>query len=176
MQGFLAIGRILRPQGRKGEVVAEMLTDFPSRFQSGQRVFVEVPGQKPAQARLEFAWLHKGKVVLKFPGVNSIEAAEELRGRCVFVSREEAVVLPAGQYYIGELKGCQVVVEREGSRKSVGRVVDVEPTGGVDLLRVADGPEETLIPLAQSICKVIDLEARVIVIDPPEDLLDINKE
>ncbi len=87
--------------------------------------------------------------------------------------------LPPHHYYVWELKGCQVVTDRDGVRSSVGTVTDVEPTGGVDVLRVARPNRcggDVLIPLAQAICTRIDPEAKTIVIDPPEDLLDLNKE
>lgn len=80
-------------------------------------------------------------------------------------------------YYLWELEGCQVVTEREGVQSKVGTVTEVESTGGVDLLHVSRGDGrggEILIPLAQAICTRIDPEAKTIVIDPPEDLLELN--
>ncbi|HZT70096.1 MAG TPA: ribosome maturation factor RimM [Terriglobia bacterium] len=175
LRGFVAIACIVRPQGRKGEVLAEILTDFPSRFTGLQHAFLNDPGNIPWEVKVERTWLHKGKVVLKFAGVDSIDGAEELRGRYVLVPEQEKVVLAAHQYYWFELKGCQVDILREGTRHRLGVVTDVEPTGGADLLHVFDGAEDILVPLAQDICKVIDTEARLIVIEPPEDLLDLNR-
>ena len=175
MRGFIAIARVLRPQGRKGEVLAEILTDFPSRFEGLQRVFLDDPGDNPRAVALEDTWLHKGKVVLKFAGVGSIDDAETLRGRLVLVPEEEKVALSAHQYYLWELIGCQVVTESGGARKPLGTVAEVERTGEVDLLHVADESGEILVPFARAICKVIDPESRLIVIDPPEDLLDLNR-
>jgi len=97
MRDFIAIARVLRPQGRKGEVLAEMLTDFPSRFVGLQRAFLEVSGGNPQALTVEHAWLHKGRVVLKFEGIASISEAETLRGRHVLVPEEEKVSLPAHQ-------------------------------------------------------------------------------
>lgn len=174
--GFVAIARVLRPQGRKGEVLAEILTDFPSRFERLQRAFLEEPGQEPRSATVEHAWLHKGKVVLKFAGAGSIEDAETLRGRLVLVPDEEKAALAAHQYYLWQLEGCQVVAERAGTRTPLGIVTEVERTGGADLLHVVDGTREVLVPFARAICKVIDPDSRLIVIDPPEELLDLNRE
>jgi 16S rRNA processing protein RimM len=176
MRGFVAIARIVRPQGRKGEVVAEILTDFPSRFRDLRRVFLDVPGNHPQAATLEHTWLHKGRVVLKLAGISSIDDAETLRGRLVLVPEEEKVALSPNQYYLWELKGCQVVVENGGMREPLGTVTEVERTGGVDLLHVVDDSREVLVPFAAAICKVIDPESRLIVIEPPEDLLDLNRE
>lgn len=175
MQGYVAIARVVRPQGRKGEVLAEILTDFPSRFAGLQRVFLDVPDGDPQPAAVEHAWLHKGRVVLKFDGIASIDDAETLRGRTVLIPKEEIAKLPADQYYLWELEGCQVVVESGDTRKPLGTVTEVERTGGTDILHVADGSEDVLVPFARAICKVIDPEARLIVIDPPEDLLDLNR-
>lgn len=78
------------------------------------------------------------------------------------------------QYYLIELHGCRVIWESQG--KEIGTVVEVESTGGVDVLHVRrpDGNSEILIPLAQEICTRIDVASRTIVIDPPEDLLELN--
>ena len=171
---FLAVARIVRPQGRRGEVVAEILTDFPQRFAMLRRVYLERPGSTPEPVPVEKIWPHQGRVVLKFPGVDSIDQANGLRGVHVLIPRDERMPLPAHHYYVWELKGCRVVAERQGASSEVGTVIEVEPTGGVDLLHVATPRGEVLIPLAQDICKRIDTEAKTIVIDPPEDLLDLN--
>lgn len=176
--GFLAVARIVRPQGRHGEVAAEILTDFPERFASLRQAFLEKPGESPAPVTVERAWPHKGRMILKLAGIDSINAASELRGRHVLVPREEKVALPPHHFYLWELEGCRVVAEQAGERREVGTVMAVEPTGGVDILhvRAAQGGGEILIPLAQTICTRIDTAGRTIVIEPPEDLLDLNED
>jgi 16S rRNA processing protein RimM len=174
---FIAIARIVRPQGRRGEVIGEILTDFPARFQDLCRAFLENPGHAPDPVAVERVWLHKGRVVLKFSGVDSIASASRLRGRHVLIPCEERAPLPPHQYYLWELKGCRVVTEQEGTQNEIGMVTDVERTGGVDLLHVVRhrrGRREVLIPLAQAICTRIDIQAKTIVVDPPEDLLELN--
>jgi 16S rRNA processing protein RimM len=173
---FLAVARIVRPQGRRGEVVADILTDFPQRFAELPRTYLENPGSQPEPVRVEGVWRHKGRVVLKFSGVDSIDQANRLRGVYVLIPREERMPLPAHQYYVWELKGCRVITARQGVTREVGTVTDVEPTGGVDLLHVATPRGEVLIPLAQDICKRIDTAEKIIIIDPPEDLLELNEE
>jgi 16S rRNA processing protein RimM len=172
----LAVARIVRPQGRRGEVTAEILTDFPERFRHLRDAFLERPGSAPVARQVENAWLHKGRVVLKFSGVDSIAQAETLRGFHVVIPREERIPLGAHRYYLWELEGCRVVIERDGTAQEIGAVSGVEPTGGVDVLRVAAPRGEVLIPLAQDICKRIDTETKTIVIDPPEDLLELNED
>ena len=116
----------------------------------------------------------RGKL-LKFAGIDSINDAETLRGRYVLIPEEEKAALATHQYYLWELTGCQVVIESEGARKPLGTVTEVERTGGVDLLHVWDNSRDVLIPFAQAICKVVDPKAKLIVIEPPEDLLDLNQ-
>ena len=171
---FLAIARIVKPQGRRGEVAAEILTDFPARFDSLRQVFVECPGRQPKSAVVESTWRHKGRIILKFAGVDSIDEAQRLRSLHILIRREERAELPAHHYYVSDLVGCRVITEREGHRE-LGTVTDVEPTGGVDLLHVKrlDG-RELLIPLAEAVCTRIDLEGKLIVVEPPEALLDLN--
>jgi 16S rRNA processing protein RimM len=171
---FLTIARILRPQGRRGEVAAEIFTDFPARFEKLQGAFLEAPGQAPRPVTVERAWPHKGRVILKLSGIDSIESASRLRGLHVLIPWEQRTPLPPYHYYLWELRGCRVIWERQ--EREIGTVTDVEPTGGVALLHVArrEGKSELLIPLAQEICTRIDPASKIIVINPPEDLLDLN--
>jgi 16S rRNA processing protein RimM len=113
-------------------------------------------------------------VILKLSGIDSIEGACRLRGLHLLIPWEERTALPPHHYYLWELRGCRVVWERQG--KEIGTVTDVEPTGGVALLHVArrEGKDEVLIPLAQDICTRLDPAGKIIVIDPPEDLLELN--
>lgn len=173
---WLAVARVLRPRGRKGEVAAAVLTDFPERFATMRRAYLEVSGAEPEPAEITASWWHRGTLILQFSGVSSIGEAERLRGRIVLIPREERARLGQNQYYLWELVGCAVV--RQGGER-VGTVAAVEATGGVDLLRVkAEGDsrsvQDLLIPLAEEICTSIDVAARRIVIEPPEGLLDLN--
>ena len=172
---FLAVARVLRPRGRKGEVVAEVLTDFPERFRSLRQAFLECPGSDPVPAEIIASWWHQGRLIVQFAGVDSISQAERLRDRLLLVPRHQRVALRQHQYYCWELIGCRVISRSGG--ELVGEVVGVESTAGADLLRVArSGPAsgEVLVPLAQEICPEIDVRARRIVIEPPEGLLDLN--
>jgi 16S rRNA processing protein RimM len=170
------VARIVRPQGRGGEVVAEVLTDFPQRLAKLRRVFLESGGSPPEPVQVEKVWLQKGRIVLKLSGVDSIDQADRLRGLHVLILREERMPLPAHHYYVWELKGCHVLITRQGVTSKVGTVTDVAATGGVDLLHVATPRGEVLIPLAQDICRRIDTAAKTIIIDPPEDLLELNEQ
>jgi 16S rRNA processing protein RimM len=176
---FLAVARIIRPQGRRGEVIAELTSDFPNRFSTLKSVYLENHEQPPSPAILESAWKHKGRIVLKLVGIDTIDAASRLRGRYVLIPFAERVRLPEDSYYWSELVGCRVVLSTRDCGRELGSVTAIEPTGGVALLHVAPeagGNEELLIPFARAICKRIDPEAKMIEIDPPEDLLTLNSD
>lgn len=177
MQGgdYVAVARIIRPQGRLGEVACEMLSDFPERYRNLGQIFLQAASGPARAARVEKAWLHKGNVILKLAGVDSINQAEELRGDWVMVPRAERVPLSGNAYYVSDLAGCRVQAQRDGQWIEIGTVGEVEPTGGAPLLHVmAAGGEEILIPLAQEICRSVDVEAGIIRIDPPGELLELN--
>lgn len=174
------MARILRPRGRAGEVIAEVLTDFPDRFNNLRRVFVENRGATPQPAEVADVWWHQGRLILRFAGIDSISKADELRGRLVLVPRKERVAPGERRYYLSDIVGC-TVLDRRGS--PLGEVLAIEPTGGVDLLRIRRAKEagrkdsandELLIPFAEDICTEIDLQTRRIVINPPEGLLELN--
>jgi 16S rRNA processing protein RimM len=174
---FLAVARIIKPQGRRGEVIAELTSDFPDRFSTLRSVYLQTREEAPSPALLENVWKHKGRIVLKFAGIDSIDAALCLRNRYVLIPFEERVQLPEDSYYHSELVGCRVLLSSDQTAGKLGIVTSVEPTGGVPVLHVArdvSGKNELLIPFARAICKRIDPEARVIEIDPPEDLLTLN--
>lgn len=182
MNSFITVARIVRPQGRYGEVLAELATDFPERFHALKRVILsEDEGRagslstrdtQTRQFEVERSWLHKGRVVLKLAGVDSIDQANRLRGFLVMVPYGERAALPAGAYFVHELKGCRVCTQ---TGSEIGTVIEVEPTAGVPLLHVQNPQNKViLIPLARAICRMIDAEAKLIIIEPPGDLLELN--
>ncbi len=169
------MARIARPQGRRGEVAADILSDFPERFSGFKSVFLREAGRPPEAANVEDAWPHKGRIILKFAGVDSISEAELLRGREVLIPRSERAPLGEHQYWVSDLEGCRVLVERDGATTEIGRVAGVDDAGGAVVLRVESPRGEILIPLAQEICTRIDTESKVILINPPQDLLELNQ-
>src|ERR1043166_4251822 len=101
---FLAVARIVRPRGRRGEVMAEILTDFLQRFDltrpgGSQGIYLERSDRQPEPAHLEEAWTDKGRLILKLSGINSIDEANSLRGLYILIRREERMSLAAHQYY-----------------------------------------------------------------------------
>ena len=171
---WVILARLVRPQGRIGEVLADILTDFPERFAERKRLFLvssETSREPVREVALERHWLHKGRVVLKFAGVDSISDAEALRGLLVAVPASERAELTDGSVYIGDLIGCGVF--DVNAAKPVGVVADVDREAG--LLEVkTPGGEEALVPFAKAYQVRMDVAGKRIEMRLPEGLLDIN--
>jgi len=167
---LIAVARVARPQGLRGEVVADLLTDFPDRFAALSELRAVRPGGAVDVLRLERVRPHKRRVVLKFAGYDTVERPEELRGAQLKVRREELVALPEDFYYGFDLEGCEVMTV---AGESLGRVAEVQRHGAAELLAVRGGAREYLIPFALGICREINVAARRIVVDPPEGLLEL---
>ena len=171
MDDLVAVAKIARPRGLRGEAVAEMLTDFPERFGGLEHVTAVLPGGERRRLKIANAWFQKGRIVLKFNGVNTVEDAEALRGAEICIPEGDAVELEEGEYFDWELEGCEAVT---AAGEPIGKVRELMRTGGTDLLVVdaADG-RELLIPFAEAICTEVDVEGKRITVDPPEGLLDL---
>lgn len=159
--------------GLRGEVSAQLCTDFPERFGEMEVAWVG-PGGAPASARprrLDGWRLHKGKVLLKFHDVRDVEQARALSGHDVWVERRQAMELPQDTYYHQDLLGL-AVYDAAGVR--LGDVDDILVTGGTDVLVVRHQDEEILIPATRSICVQVDVQAGKLVVDVPEGLLEAN--
>jgi 16S rRNA processing protein RimM len=177
------VARIRRPQGRKGEVFCEILTDFPEKFAERRRLWLlgasETPRPSESSARpvqLIHHWLHKGGVVLHFAGVDSISAAETLAGMMVAIPREERAALAEDEVYVADLVGCALVdVANPDTPSMVGEIEDVERDAGpVPILMVRGAAGEVLVPFAKSYLRKIDLQARRVEMALPEGLVDLN--
>jgi len=194
---WVLVARILRARGNKGEVAAEILTDFPERLTRLQEVFVGLADGKnePRRMPLKSCWLsqnHRGQAVFHFDGVDSISEAEKFRGLEVLLAFEQRVTLPAGQYFVSDLIGCSVFESPASppimasspcalaeAPALLGTVRDVQFPGeeisGTPLLEVETSRGEILIPLAVDICTKIDPAARRIDVILPEGLRDLNQ-
>ncbi len=169
---YIAIARIVRPRGNRGEVLADLFTDFPARFDALEEVWLELKGGLRKRVALEESWPHKGRQVLKFAGIDSISAAEGLVGAWVEIALEDAVPLPEGTYYNHELIGCSV---REASGELLGTVTDVLSIAGNNQLVVAGAHGEFMIPAVNAICQRVSIVEKEILVDLPEGLIDLNK-
>ena len=186
-QAWVWLARIRKSQGRKGEVLAEILTDFPEKFAERKRVWLLSPGREtavllaqPREAELVSHWLHKGgttrDVVLHFAGVNSITEAEALRGMVVAIPRAERVPLPEDEVYAGDLIGCDLIDVAAEPARNVGVIEDVDREAGPVALLVVRGKasDEILVPFAKSYLRSIDLEARRVEMALPEGLVEVQ--
>ena len=172
----VTLARIVRPHGRRGEVAAEILTDFPERLTSLREAYLWSGEGEPRRVAIRSCWLSRsrgGQAIFHFDGCESIADAERLRGYEVQVPLAERLPLPPGRYYVTDLIGCEVR-ERDGTR--LGSVRDVEMLGeGTPLLVVETPRGELLVPLAEEICTRIDVAARRIEVVLPEGLRELNQ-
>ena len=172
----VTLARILRPRGLRGEVAAEILTDFPERLPKLREVWLAGGSMAPRQYRVRKCWLSPsrgGQAIFHFAEVDDCDAAEKLRGLEVQVPLEERVRLDKGSYFVGDLVGC--AVWEAGAAEPLGSVRDVEFPGGVPLLAVDTDGGEVLVPLAAEYCMRIDVAAKRIDVSLPEGLRDLNR-
>lgn len=182
--GWVWLARVKRTQGRKGEVFAEVLTDFPEKFSQRRRLWLlggdpaapKAPAAgSPREVELVHHWLHKGGVVLHFAQVDSISAAELLAGMIVAIPRAERAALSSDEVYVGDLVGCVLVDVGGAEPVRVGEIEDVDRSGGAAPLLVVHGAKgEVLVPFAKSFLRKIDLEAKRVEMALPEGLTDLN--
>jgi 16S rRNA processing protein RimM len=163
---LVLVGRVVKPQGRHGEVAVLPLSDRPDRFPALRRAFLPAPGGDAREVRVLGCRPHKGRFVLALEGVSTIDEAEELRGAELRIAEEELAALPAGSFYHHELVGLRAVDEQGAE---VGAVDDVLETGAETRVLVVRGPEgETLLPFAETFVKSVDIAGGRIVVLRPE--------
>ena len=166
---LVTIAKTVKTRGLRGELVADLLTDFPERFDNLTRVFAVCGNDKTTELELEKFWFQKGRVILKFKGIDSIEAAESWRNCDICVPETETVKLEEGEFFDWELEDCEV--ETVAGEK-IGKVQELMRTGGTEILVVKGAAKEYLIPFAETICVEVDIENKLIKIDAPEGLLE----
>lgn len=174
---WVSVARLLRPQGRHGEILAEILTDFPERFERMQGAFLaRDPGGAPTPVAIERSWLHKGRVVLKLAQVDSISAAESLRGAELMIPVAERVPLEPEAAYIGDLTGCELIDRNQAANAVVGTIQDViQQNQATDLLVVLGGDGvEHWIPFAKAYLPRVDVDQRRVEMHLPPGLLEVN--
>ena len=193
-QKWVLVARILRPRGNKGEVLAEFFTDHPSRLSSFEKVYLRRDAGEPRATSLRKFWIdrnHPEHGIFHFAGCATIDDAEKLRGYDVFIPLADRVSLPAGKYFVSDLIGCTVfdssaakstlvspACDIAEAPRVLGTVQDVffpgEATAGTPLLQVETTTGELLIPLAEDVCRRIDVTARRIDVTLPEGLAGLN--
>jgi 16S rRNA processing protein RimM len=181
-QEFVTIAKVIKTQGRIGEVAAALLTDFPERFETRRRLFAlsepragKTQQVKRRELQLEDHWFHKGQVVLKFKGVDSISQAEELIGCEIQLPLEERAALESDEIYISDLTGCTVF----DSGREIGKISDVQFGSGEAPLLVIRGTviqktREFMVPFAAEYVVKLDAAGRRLEMKLPEGMLDLD--
>ncbi len=167
---FVSIAKIVKPQGNKGEVAADFLTDFPQRFKDLKKVFLEKDGQSSLPFTIDSFRFLKQRIIIKFSGVNDITAAERLRDCDIKISKNDIVALPPNSYYQFDLLNC-VVKDRKGC--SFGTVTDILEVAGKFLLNLQQGQKEILIPFAREIVLEVNLSKKELICNIPKGLEEL---
>jgi 16S rRNA processing protein RimM len=173
---YIAIARILRPQGRRGEVLADILTDFPEKFSERKNLWLSTgEASTRREVILDEHWEHKGHIVLKFHGVDSISDAERLAGNLVEIAAADRAELEPGAFYVSDLIGNSLVDIGVTPPRTVGKIEDVQQgIGAAPLLIVRNGKREFEIPFAEAYIVRFDREGRVLEMNLPAGLLEVN--
>jgi 16S rRNA processing protein RimM len=166
----VAIAKIVKPQGNRGEVAAEIWTDFPDRFRLVEEVLLQRGEEQPQTFSLESFWFHKKRVILKFSGVDNRSMAEGLREFEVKIPESHRMPLSEGTYYQHDLLDC-VVKDVQG--RPFGKISEIVGTAGHYLLKVSGDTGDFLIPFAQSLLVQASVEDKELICDLPEGLEDL---
>jgi 16S rRNA processing protein RimM len=168
---LVVVARAVKTRGLKGELAADLLTDFPERFDDIARLICITPTGVRTEVELEEHWFHQQRVILKLKGVDDIEAAAAFVGCEFAVPEAERVQLSEGEFYDWELQGCEVATV---DGRHLGHVREVMRGPGVDTLVIEnDEHRDYLVPMVEPIVVNVDIVAKAISIDPPEGLLDL---
>jgi len=169
MPDHFEIGKIVNTQGIKGEVRVFPTTDDPSRFGLLTSVFVsKTSGSAPVNMRIERVRFHRNLVIIKFAGVDDMDAAEKLRGQTIMIPPELALPLDAGEYYVRDLYGMTVFTE---NGEELGTLTDVLSTGANDVYVISQaGQKDLLVPAIGQCIKTVDVENKKMIISLMEGL------
>lgn len=172
---FVTVAKVFKTQGRIGEVAAVLLTDFPERFSQPGPYYCLDKANKRREIQLDDHWFHKGQIILKFAGTDSISQAETLIGCEIQVPLEQRIALEEGSIYLSDLTGCTVF---DGDRE-VGRIQDVQfGSGEAPLLIVKSGlskeDKEYMIPFAAEFLKSLDVQHKRVEMVLPAGMLELD--
>jgi 16S rRNA processing protein RimM len=169
---FVTVAKVIKTQGRIGEVAAVLLTDFPQRFSQPGPYYSLDKENRRREIQLDDHWFHKGQIVLKFAGTDSISQAEELIGCEIQVPLEQRIELEEGSIYLSDLTGCVVF---DGGRE-IGRIQDVQfGSGEAPLLIVKNGSnKEYMIPFAAEFLEELDIPHQRVAMKLPVGMLELD--
>jgi len=168
---LVVIGEVTRPHGLRGELRVMPHTDRPERFQGlGECVLWEEASDTRSVRRITGVRRQGEAVLLSLADCGSVEEATALVGRLVALPRAQALAAAPGHVYPWQLVGCRVETE---DGRTIGEVSGIDPSPAHDLWVVRGGEREHLIPAVAEIVLEVDVDARRVVIRPPEGLLDL---
>jgi 16S rRNA processing protein RimM len=149
---FLVVGKFRHSHGLRGEILMEVVTDFPERIQKGRILYI---GESHQPMVVSGRRIHAGNLLLSFDGINTPEAAGRLRNEWVYVPTQDSLPLPDGEYYHHQILGLQVLTE-DGA--VLGMISDILVTGANDVYMVrSQSGQQILLPAIQSVILEIDL-------------------
>jgi 16S rRNA processing protein RimM len=171
---FTTIARVVRPQGRRGEVLADLLTDFPEKFSERRQLWLSSEARpEPREYSLENHWLHKSRVVLKFAGVDSISDAEALSGMLVQIPAESRTQLEPAAAYVSDLIGSTLFDVSQN--RNIGTIRDVQQGAGTAPLLIVDSTGAELeIPFAEEFIVGFHASKKLLEMKLPQGLLEVN--
>lgn len=159
MEDFFELGRVLKPQGIRGEIKLEAYTDDLNRFEYLEHVFIRDGGMR--RLTVESKRTDADFAYLKLEGVGDRDAAEALRGTILYIDRNNAAKLPPGHHYIADMIGLAVV---DTNGRKLGRLAEVIQTGAVDVLRV-EGERGMMFPSIPQVMLKTEMQTGRIIVD-----------
>jgi 16S rRNA processing protein RimM len=171
MSERVIVGIVRRTRGVHGELVVESQTDLPDRFGELKQVYLVTPEGELPVSITHTRYQSGTEVWLQLAEVTDRDEAKELRGATLEIALEERPELPDGIYYYDQLEGLEV---RDTTDQRLGTITRVYPRGGQDLYEVETDSGLAYIPATDAIIKQVDLEARVMIVDPPPGLLVLD--
>ena len=167
---FLEVGKIRRPHGVSGEVLVELLTDFPERLVRDKVLFI---GANKERVVIRSSRQHADGILLAFTGFDDPESIGQYRNQLLYVAGTDIPELPEGEYYYHELLDLSVV-EEDGHE--LGRIAEIIETGANDVYVVIDeSGRELLIPVIPDVIREMDLDAGVVTVRLLPGLIDSEK-
>jgi len=166
---LIAIGRIAKPIGTRGEVKILPFTEDKQRFSDLQSVWVGENEVAAEQRDIEVVRIDAKQVVLTLRGVDTVEKAAKFRDHYVFVPKANIAQLRTGSYFVDDVIGCEVVTEEQNH---IGKVIDLLSLPTQDVWVIRNGAKEILIPAVKAIIRHVDVEQKRITIHALEGLLD----
>lgn len=169
---FLLVGTVARAHGNRGQVIVNPETDFPDeRFVAGRALLIEQNGRSAERAIVSVRF-HQGRPILALEGIETMDDAEALAGAQLKIGTSSVAPLAPGTFYRHDLVGCEVT---DTSERRIGLVTRVDGPMERSILTVDGERGEVLIPMVAHICVRVDPAARIIVVDPPDGLIELNE-